>query len=755
MQLRRTAQTASASRGAPESSRGLVLSVLLARIVAACPCRAPEPRRGLTPWATGEHLVDDLAVCKGPAPNRGVVPEHVQPGVLAKPYPAGRTRTEPGRYCRRQRAGLHPDSSLVAPPANATGVESLWSLCCDAARVARGGAILRKPELMQQQTGGGEIPGGTSHCLTAMPRQTVMQSVMIDETSRASPEGLRHALVALVLPPNGRPRQFDSRWHAVEKSPSKRRDVLSRLLATRTGILGIVAPGSSAEDWAAGMVRLTELVSVLLPGENRLRFNVEEHSAVPLGRIRTLETSLRTASGRDVALHVQSKGHAFNGYVDLVAHTWSAQSAESRALLADSGLLNTCLHTASWDVVCAAADLLCRRGPLVDHVERLVAARNNLLDRSLADVALRAYAARGLDVGMFRARLDSMSSDPAVDLERYVALLAWLRDVAADAEFSDVDWVALQLHEVAAQNRVGAVESASAERLASAAARIRAKRPHVACHADAVVAVRDQNRFEFQSANDRMAVWERSLDDVFGAARWKGRTASQIGQAAAFVGDAERATAMFKHALRCFRDVEDPAVLRRERGQTAIYWTIATLDDPEASVALKRGAVNLGARLIENLFDSSGRVAAGAYDAHPYVHHVLVRYLAEYGTAAERAPYIAERARWTRTAQHPWELIDLHRARLLAAEGMDASAPILHALAVCRDAKALPTLRWIGEVVAAVGRSLGVDVQPDPATLDALQRDVPALSRRIGILRDGVPADVDAFLRELLPFNLH
>lgn len=126
-----------------------------------------------------------------------------------------------------------------------------------------------------------------SHLICSMPVTDGCRLVMVDETSRDAAEGLRHALVAIVLPPEReRPPELSATWHSAKRPWKSRSNALSRLLATPTGIFGVIAPGKSAEDWAAGMVRLTELVSVLLPGDSAISFSVEEQPAALLGRNR-------------------------------------------------------------------------------------------------------------------------------------------------------------------------------------------------------------------------------------------------------------------------------------------------------------------------------------------------------------------------------------------------------------------------------------------------------------------------------------
>lgn len=226
-----------------------------------------------------------------------------------------------------------------------------------------------------------------------------------------------------------------------------------------------------------------------------------------------------------------------------------------------------------------------------------------------------------------------------MDIEHYVALSAWLADVAADASFSAVDQVAVQIHQVSVRNRLGAVDLAPAEQLARAAERIRPQQPHVACHADAVVAIRHQNRFDFARANEGMAVWASSLDNVFGAARWKGRAASQIGQAAAFAGDPARARKLFMFALVQFGSIDDPSLRRQERGQSATYCTIATLDDPGVSIAAKRRMVDFGAGLVPNLLQSiaaypSGRPRSSGRSEHSRTGYAGASFAQFHGSSA-------------------------------------------------------------------------------------------------------------------------
>ncbi|MEB3198670.1 MAG: hypothetical protein VKP62_15850 [Candidatus Sericytochromatia bacterium] len=569
------------------------------------------------------------------------------------------------------------------------------------------------------------------------------------------------------LPPL--PRGFHAR--SIE-DPETLDTHLQDLLDRPVGVFGLhvaALPISHGDAWLQGALELVRWVALLLPlaGNTVLEVQIEQRGDYgPSKDIRaTADLLMRQLAEVDAARaaqlaislrFVEKDAAAHLGYADLLAFAWGQRSSHTRAMMAQSGLLGTCLlegDAASlrrdWEALGAG------RLPDAAGWQRLVARAEarvpgSLVAMMLARVAQRAQAEvpywRSLCEGVL-AHLDGRDVN-LVTVGEAVTELARCQPVGES--LTPRLELAFRTARLWHANHRGAIELAEASALEALGQRLFEEVPTLVCQADLVRAVTHTNRFDFAGATAAIARWRDQRPEVAGL-QHHGRLLSTLGQHAAFRGQHSEALALFEAALACFARLSEPAMASREAAQTGTYRAIALQDAPEADPDARRAAlVGLAGAL------TPAAIAAWpGREQDPYIHHALLRWLVAHGSPAERSAYREASGLWAAQAFHPWELIEAYRGLLFweAGDREQAAAFFESAIQLATAPEQGPTVQLIGAALARLAERLGLrPAEPAPEALQAQlpQAPWPAWEASTPLTRLD---EAWAWLSRMLPFN--
>ncbi len=590
---------------------------------------------------------------------------------------------------------------------------------------------------------------------------------LIDETGTRfahGDDGDREGRMVLIAIPEGVDLPEIKGFHASEAGADAIDRVVQTLIDAPVGILGLTVDDALLDDhasWGVAIETLLEVALRVLPidGPTTVRALIERRGVTdprtdwtPFtdSLLRTLNRSETRLRGLTFSAQSVEKSHGLIGYADAIAFTWGSTARVSRDRLARSRLLGRCLHPTSLSNERDLFDRLLRPGPFdADAWSRLLAIRdqepdgwldgleNNVNARltrnDLAWHAALAHTSAHLDGD----RLDVYRADRelrAIDLTR------------GERSLTPRAALVWRIARFAIANHHGAIDTHPMRALRDEAMAFAAEDVRLMALALLHLAVRHTNRFDFAAAEAEMAPLARLDIQTLGLRAW-GRVRSTIGQHRAFVGDLAGARHAFQDAWQAFQRLSDPAERQRESGQTDTYLCLATIDDPsiDNDVVRRRLAGHFG----EDLAAAATAWAGREPTDHPYLHHLLLRYLVARGTEDERGAYLSQLRGWKSGDAHPWPLIDAARACILPQRDgvsglqhcLDASPPTIGARAYIHAA--------LQAACVAAGGSW-----PDAADdLASLAPDFPAarLDQLRSVAESRAPL-VDA-IAALLPFN--
>jgi hypothetical protein len=562
-------------------------------------------------------------------------------------------------------------------------------------------------------------------------------------------------------------------FHAVEATNAETDQMIQRLLDAPVGILGLEVAGlppTAGDRWISGVLELVQWTARLLPkgGPTTLDVLIEQrgsqdatHSWTALAaQVQRELVDVDRGRYQDFTLSLQVVPKDQDkrlGYADAVSFTWGSSAQASRARLRASGLLGGSLIQGAATELRQAWDRLARpasiSGPAWREAISLPGAED---ETTLAGTLLRRLGeAVQADVVLWRrfaevalSHLDSKAVHlPAAGregawLERWRPALALLPGKLRLA------WLTGRLE---AANHLGHTDSLLLQELDTLSGQLFDEVPELVCQADLNRAVLSTNRFDFDGATAALSRWRELPPAVPGLQHWA-RVQSSLGQHEAFRGRWPEAQAFFQSALEAFGRLSDPELATREASQTRTYQVIAAMDDPDAPIDTVRALV-AGVTALDP--DSIGRLATSPQPADKYRHHLLLRYLAAWGSPEERAAYLSTAAGWQSGDGHPWPLIHAWRAALLA--GSDPDTALQQARAGLDRAQADgqgPLVRFIGAAIATAATGIGL-APPEDAALDDLARTLPLAADRIAFLRDARDGRLPfvEVMETALPFN--
>jgi hypothetical protein len=537
---------------------------------------------------------------------------------------------------------------------------------------------------------------------------------------------------------------------------------LQALLDRPVGVLGLPTDGlpqRRSDLWCTGVVELVEWTLRLMPmvGPTKLEVRIEPRGA---SRERALDAQLaelrrqlaERSPERHAGLTLQLRyftraDEPRMGYTDALAFTWASPSPRAEARLAQSGLLGTCLVDGDTEALRRTWDALHLGEPLSGATWRAALGSADARRPStfaaelLAELGARARVDRALWTrccGAAVAHLDRLDTE----LAALGAEAAWLDRYRPEGQPLPAT---LQLAWAAARLASASEDEAAETELRSSCDALLDEAPALVCQVELGLAARAAERFDFWAATRALARWRDLPPSVAGLCGW-GRLHRALGHHAASRGDWDAALVGFDGALTAFGRLSDAAISKREWAETAACLALAAMDDPRASPALVRERV--GAVLSLALPDIEALAGSSAPELQ-LMHHLLVRYLVQRGTAEERQAYCRAPERWAIGEGQPWPLIQLHRALLLRpVDPAEAREHLEVALSL------LPEPGWLGLCLATLARAWSTPVA-DPVDEPALRARLPLAPWSVlDAARDQASAlDPLEVLPRLLPFR--
>lgn len=638
-------------------------------------------------------------------------------------------------------------------------------------------ATTRFARASQVRDGSAVRAGNVAHALPRIAPSPAW-TLLIDEGGEFSAVASGQVLsggkvVGLLVPEGAALPPLPTSWHAVDQTDLGEIDrVVQTALDAPVGILGLrteALVGSFGDPWLTAVLELVGWVIRLVPldGPTRIEVLVEqrgEHAqgtrwqagAVAVRRM-LAEVDPERAAQIDLGLRLIGKSDSpWNGYVDALAFTWTSQTRPSKARLKQSGLRGSCLMNQGGADAAIVRDAIHAPDALPPSLwTRLIALPEAVDTDSLVSLVLaRAQQACRRSPGVWRRYLEATQQHlegKAIGLVVLGRQVEFLAGCAPEGTvLTPVQQLAWSVARLETANHRGEVADDTGEAMEHFGHRLFDELPTLVCQGDLDAAVMHTNAFRFDAATRALARWATQQMAVPGRQHW-GRVQSSLGQHAAFRGDTAAALAYFRVALEAFDGLSDPDTAAAERRHTQTYVALVAMDAPPDADVDARAEVE---RICSLAPEGVHTLAASTRPADRYAHHVLVRWLWERGSSAERSEYLtaAEQSGLKRGEGHPWPLIQAYRAAMLVEAGRrDAARPLLE-MAIDDALDGGPTLRFIAATLAQFATRLFGETPPDMRTATAsLRAALP--SAPWSVFDDASRRDPREYLRAVLPFN--
>ena len=565
-------------------------------------------------------------------------------------------------------------------------------------------------------------------------------------------------------------------FHASECAPAEVDKVLQDALDRPVGALGLAledmrAKGHESDVWIQGVVELLNWALRLLPFRRGQRAQVEvliEQKAAPYLRGEDLRVS-RAIVARQLAESDLERARAFKlerlrfvdktepllPFVDALAHTFAARRDDAKERLALSGLEKCLLGPSRLRPIDHDA-LVLGDSPDPDTWQRVIRSRDTLGALGQQVLERTGHSCR-TNPQRWRALLLATVShleSKARSLDALGHEVAWLAKHKPENEVLspalELAWATARLGEANHRGETGEGILAAIERLSK---ELLLDDARLVAHADLHLAVASTNRFDFARAGSFLQRWDASHRLALGRKLW-GRVLSSRAQHAAFVGDFDRARALFDEALAEFGALTDPRERADEARQTRCYRAIVlmdmtTLDTASHATMLEDIAANWAVPTAYSV----AQLARDTQGKWVYGHHLILRYLVRHPDQELIASYLAAlgSAPPTPSWAWPWPMIEAYRALLLWRNGTQAQAQsrLRNAIALSRVPQQGPTVRAIGLALEFSAGAWGIS--PDATEIADLESKIPLASERFS--RVDTSLDFLAKLRHLLPFN--
>ncbi len=588
-------------------------------------------------------------------------------------------------------------------------------------------------------------------------------TLLVDETgesfdSRHSGGGLRGRFVGVLIPNSvslAKPLIF----HAKDSSLDEIDKTLQALLDQPVGVFGIAVddlPETEGERWVDGVMETIHWIWRLLPIDERinkssLNILVEQRGIFAAGQDwNAVKRELmrgwaaldpERSKQIDISLKlIEKNDHPYNGYVDAVAFTWGSPNPASVDRLKKSGLLGTCLHEGNGPTLRRLWDAMSRKGgPAGSDWKWLVSLPASEDERSIAGSLLKAIGKSSKQEikkwEIFFNEVRDHLESKAVNLIRLGRECEWLEKYKPpDAIVPDTLKLGWLISQLARSNHMGETHRENIEReIEDISEKVLEEDARLVCLADLHKAVLATNRLDFTAAEICLDRW-KDVPSMVPGLQMAARVESSLGQHLAFQGHYKAAREKFGKAVEMFGRQSDESIAAGEKDQTLVYLAISTMDDPESSnVTIKESTENV----IGPIVTAISKLAGNVDDRTKYHHHLLLRYLIQWGTEEEKNEYLNHKDDWGNSKGHPWQLIEFYRGLLLYSSEPELAAIYFdNAWAVSTATGQGPTVKYIGLCLGAAVMAFGMrdDWPVDKNGMETLSKELPLAIDRLELL---------------------
>ncbi|WP_417533690.1 hypothetical protein [Marinobacterium stanieri] len=635
----------------------------------------------------------------------------------------------------------------------------------------------------------------------ALTNQSVRSSwnILIDETGQHFDEQVESLgpnnkdvgkVVALALPETTELPPLKPGFHAYDESDARIEQILRDLTSQPVGIFGFSSQDRMAGrfSWLQQIDLLVRWVLRLLPlsssSPTRVNFMIEERGGFNTSvdwkiRTETILAELHQLNPErygQLRLDIRFIGKSdspFNGYVDTLANAWGSAQKSKKALLQHFKLLEHCLlHSDDTGIYERLLLTLEGNRPLrpADWYQLLQASGADneqmftLLGSCLHQLGVRVQQQSSLwdaYLSEVQIQLRQKTYSPA-SLQRTID---WLeRYKPEQSRLPGLLQLRYKAACLAVDNHRGLCDLNKVADAVGLANELIDEDARQACEIMLRAVVAATNNFDFSSLEPFIQEWLQKPVATVGLVN-HGKLLSTQGQLQAFRGETEGAVASFEQAIEVFSQLSDPRQAKREIAQSASYQLFAQLKSRSCPDNLLTEKIDQ--HLARTLSCPSADIPltlACSGDAHRYLHHLFVRTLITFPTAMQSAckRYLEAYSQWQEGDAHPWPLILGYRAWLLIDAGQAASASdcLQQAIAICEETPE-STLQWIGCVLQALGKKLGIETlycEPLDQKLRTLSQ-IPTVFpySQLAQLREGSSLRENLLhgLDSCLPFNFH
>ncbi len=584
------------------------------------------------------------------------------------------------------------------------------------------------------------------------------------------------SLSKLVAAPKG--------FHATSATDKQNDELMAKLYATDVGVFGFTMKDTALpyrQRWFDAITHLAYWTVLLIPQDTTkptsIKFEIEQkdyHVHTDLQLIaQAIDSKLKaTDAARFANTHVNMRfiskdDSPFNGYVDLIAHTWGSPSPTVRKRLKKTQWEGHCLmhpDQAAIERLYLAVDA---KKPLSSEHWYAICAqlhqepKGALLHQTMNTLGEQVRHHLPLWEGYLQHVMDKLRTK-TYRLVELGATLDWLETYKPAYQqltpIARLYWLSTRLAQL---NHQGSVDQALLSEVLNLASSLRNEAADDVCQVILRFATASTNFYEFNVAVSLIEKW-LSEDIAIAGLLNHGKMHSTLGQIKAFNGQPAQAIAHFDQAIALFKQLSDQILAKKDIQQTNTYRLIALMD----------ADTNGWQHELWQQFSEFGvsnekivkKLAKSGHESR-YQQHLLLRAFITKPQAFEHeiADYVSQSTDWQMDEDHPWQWIAAYRGYLLQSSNTILSQDwFAQAINICADEQQGATLRWIGSVMTVWANQLHLAVPQQALSSEylkvssqQLQQAPHDLLRQWQALQQQSHAEALSFLQRLVPFNFH